>query len=98
MPAFHDLSIYKGYNRPGRMECAVRDLDVEGHIPEGLNGIFYRVAPDPHWPPKLGRDVYFNGDGMVCAFDFQGGRVDMKTRYVRTPKFAAEDNVRRALF
>jgi carotenoid cleavage dioxygenase len=98
MPVFPDLPIYTGYNRPGRIECQVRDLEVEGRIPAELNGIFYRVAPDPHWPPKLGRDVYFNGDGMVCAFDFRDGHVDLKTRYVRTAKFLAEEAARGPLF
>ncbi len=98
MPKFPDLPIYTGYNKPGRIECDVRDLDVEGSIPHELDGIFYRVAPDPHWPPKLGQDVYFNGDGMACAFRFSNGRVDLKTRYIRTEKFLAEDKAGHALF
>lgn len=95
---FPDLPIYRGFNAPGRFEADILDLEVEGRLPEGLDGVFYRVGPDPQWPPLLGTDIYFNGDGMVSAFRFKDGHVDFKCRYVRTEKFVLENAARRALF
>jgi carotenoid cleavage dioxygenase-like enzyme len=80
MQSFPQLPIYTGFNTPSRMEVDIHDLEVEGKVPEELDGIFYRVGPDPQYPPKLGNDIYFNGDGMISAFRFEKGRVDFKCR------------------
>jgi carotenoid cleavage dioxygenase-like enzyme len=81
------------------MECDVHDLEVvQGQVPEQLAGTFYRVQPDPAWPPMLGQDIPLNGDGMVSMFRFDRGHVDYRSRYVHTEKFVAERAARRALF
>lgn len=95
---FPDLPIYTGFNAPGRFEADIQDLEVEGEIPHDIDGAFYRVAPDPQFPPRLGTDIYFNGDGMICMFRFKNGRVDFKSRYVRTNKFQLERAAHKALF
>lgn len=71
---------------------------VQGEIPRDLNGTFYRVGPDPQFPPKAGDDIFLNGDGMVSFFRFDDGRVDFRCRYVQTPKFLAERAAGRSLF
>jgi carotenoid cleavage dioxygenase len=98
MKRFPDLPIYTGFNTPSRMEVDIYDCEVDGEIPKDINGAFYRVGPDPQYPPRLGTDIYFNGDGMVSMFRFQNGHVDFKCRYVRTDKFILERQARRALF
>jgi carotenoid cleavage dioxygenase len=98
MKRFPDLPIYTGFNTPSRMEVDIYDCEVDGEIPTDINGAFYRVGPDPQYPPLLGNDIYFNGDGMVSMFRFQNGHVDFKCRYVRTDKFVLERQARRALF
>jgi carotenoid cleavage dioxygenase-like enzyme len=98
MNKFPDLPIYAGFNMPTRAEVDIHDLEVEGELPTEINGAFYRVGPDPQYPPLLGEDIYFNGDGIVSMFRFENGRVDLKTRYVRTDKFNLERNAGRALF
>jgi carotenoid cleavage dioxygenase-like enzyme len=95
---FPDLPIYRGFDAPGRVEADILDLEVEGEVPTGIDGAFFRVAPDPQWPPRLGDDIYFNGDGMVCQFRFHRGHVDFKSRYARTDKFVVERKARKALF
>jgi carotenoid cleavage dioxygenase-like enzyme len=91
--------MYSGFSAPTRIECDIYDLEiVQGEVPKDLNGTFYRVQPDPAWPPKMGRDIPLNGDGMITAFRFDRGAVDYKSRYVHTPKFVAERAARRALF
>ena len=79
---------FSGFNTPVRAETELFDLEVtEGAIPADLSGTFYRCGPDPQFPPKLGTDIYLNGDGMVTMFRFADGHVDMRSRYVRTEKF-----------
>jgi len=29
-------------------------------------------VPDPQYPPKLGKDTFLSGDGMVRSFAFDG--------------------------
>ena len=85
--------------RPTRYELDLEDLEViEGTVPPELNGAFYRVHPDPQFPPRLGNDIWFNGDGMVSMFRFRGGRVDLKQRWIRTDKWQLEHTAGKALF
>ena len=60
-----DTAIYQGFNMPGRYEGEILDLDVEGDIPTDLDGAFFRVAPDPAFPPLHGTDIYFNGEAVM---------------------------------
>lgn len=96
---FPEIPMYQGFQAPGRFEADIQDLEVvQGEVPSELSGAFYRVAPDPQFPPKLGTDIPLNGDGHVSMFRFHEGRVDFRCRYVRTAKFVVERNAGRALF
>src|SRR5665213_1564499 len=96
---FPAIPTFSGFNAPMRAELDLYDLEVTaGAIPADLTGTFYRCGPDPQFPPKLGTDIYLNGDGVVTMFRFANGHVDLKSRYVRTEKFEAERAARRALF
>jgi carotenoid cleavage dioxygenase len=95
---FPDLPIYTGFNEPSRIEADVHDLEVEGEVPRGIDGSFYRVAPDPQFPPLLGKDIYFSADGMVARFRFKDGKVDFRSRYARTDRFALERAAGKSLF
>jgi carotenoid cleavage dioxygenase-like enzyme len=95
---FPDLLVYRGYARPVRIEADVYDLEIEGEIPAGLEGVYYRASADPQYPPRLGTDIFLNGDGMTHMVRFENGHADLKTRYVRTEKFELERAARRALF
>src|SRR5690349_748809 len=95
---FPTLPIYAGFDKPGRVEADIFELEIEGALPIDLEGTFYRVAPEPQFPPLLGDDIVINGDGMIALFRFANGHVDFRSRYVRTEKFALERSARRALF
>ncbi|WNZ06289.1 carotenoid oxygenase family protein [Streptomyces sp. 11x1] len=96
---FPDVPTFRGFQAPGRFEADIRDLEVvQGEVPADLDGAFYRVGPDPQFPPLLGDDIFLNGDGMVSMFRFEDGRVDFTCRWVRTPKFLAEREAGRSLF
>jgi carotenoid cleavage dioxygenase-like enzyme len=95
---FPDLLVYRGYSAPVRIECDVHDLEVIGTLPPALNGTYYRNSADPSYPPRLGTDIFLNGDGMVHSVRLENGHADLRTRYVRTEKFELERKARRALF
>lgn len=95
---FPDTPTFTGYNTPTLEERDVQNLEIRGSLPDDISGSFYRCGPDPHYPPKLGDDVYINGDGMLGKFSFDSGRVDYRAKYVKTEKFAVEDKAGRSLF
>jgi len=95
---FPDNPNFRGVFAPSRLEADLLDLEVEGTLPRDLAGTFYRVAPDPQFPPRLGDDIWFNGDGMAAKFEFRDGRVDFRQRWVHTEKFLLERDAGRALF
>ena len=81
---------------PLRAEVDVRDCEVSGAIPAGLSGGFYAVGPDPQYPLAPG-NISFDGEGHVRLFRIRNGRVDYRTRYVRTERYVAQDKAGRAL-
>jgi carotenoid cleavage dioxygenase len=95
---FPDTFDFSGFNEPTRLEAEVYDLVVEGEIPAEIDGTWYRLTPEPQYPPMLGHDTYLSGDGMISMFQFKNGHVDYKSRYVRTDRLKAEREARRGLF
>ena len=98
MAKFPASPSYTGFHAPSRLEVDLEDLEIEGEVPTDINGAFYRVAPDPQLPPRLGDDIWFNGDGMISKFSFRNGRIDFKQRRARTDKFVLEERAGHALF
>lgn len=88
------------YDAPMRVEADITDLEcTQGEVPEHLDGTYYRVVCDKHYAPCVDNDLaLFNSDGMAMSFTFRKGRVDFKTRYVRTPRFVAEEKAGHSLF
>jgi all-trans-8'-apo-beta-carotenal 15,15'-oxygenase len=72
--------------------------DVEGEIPPELTGTLFRNGPglldingqQYHHP--------FDGDGMICAIAFDGGRAHFRNRFVRTSGFVAEQAAGKILY
>ena len=81
-----------------RIEGDIHDLEVTGDIPPELDGAFFRVHPDPQFPPKYADDQFFNGDGMVSQFRIKDGKADWKQRYAKTDKWKLERAAGHALF
>jgi len=80
-----------------RVEADVRDCQITGKIPADLSGAFYRVGPDPQYLLHP-RNIPFDGEGHVGMFRIKDGRVDYRSRMVRTERYLAQDKARRALF
>ena len=98
MAKFPKTMNFTGANAPVRIEGEVHDLEVDGEIPADIDGAFFRVSPDPQYPPRLEDDISFNGDGMIGMFRFKNGKVDYKQRWCQTDKWKLERENGGALF
>ena len=72
-------------------------LEVTGELPADLAGTFYRNGPDPQVEPDADHH-WFAGDGMIHGFFLEGGKARYRNRYVRTPKWLAENAAGKKLF
>ncbi len=95
---FPDNPFLQGNFAPILMECEALDLPVVGEVPAALAGTLFRNGPNPHYAPRDARYHWFLGDGMVHAFAIAEGRVSYRNRWVRTPRWQAENGARAALF
>lgn len=98
MAHFPDTPSFTGFNTPSRIEGDIANLVHQGEIPRELDGAFYRVQPDPQFPPRLGDDIAFNGDGMITRFHFHDGQCDFRQRWAKTDKWKLENEAGHALF
>ncbi|KAI4600392.1 hypothetical protein KJ359_000746 [Pestalotiopsis sp. 9143b] len=81
----------------GRFECELDEVIVFGDIPKGISGTWYRILVDPHFCPQEGIP-FVDGDGHVCAFRIQDGKMSMKIKYVHTERWLLERKAGRRLF
>ena len=87
-----------GFFAPMRFEAQVDDCVVEGELPAGLRGTFYRSCADRRFPPLYPHDTPYNSDGAVDRFHFYDGNVDFRSRYVKTVRYQAERAAHKPLF
>lgn len=100
-------SVVPGYDRAD-WASAFRNVGVEldgveltaarGAIPPELNGTLYRNGPGRL--ERGGQWVHhpFDGDGMITAFAFAGGKAVLRNRFVRTEGWLAEEQADRFLY
>lgn len=81
----------------GRFECELDEMVVFGDIPTEISGTWYRILIDPHFCPPVGTP-FVDGDGHVCAFRIQDGKISMKIKYVHTERWLLERKAGRRLF
>ncbi|GAB3618269.1 carotenoid oxygenase family protein [Okibacterium endophyticum] len=89
------------FDEPARIEADIHGLEcIQGEIPAHLDGTYYKVVMDRQYPKFVDEGTLgnFNDDGMAISFRFSKGRVDYKSRFIRTPRFQAERAAGRALF
>ena len=73
-----------------------RELDhaeiklVRGSIPKEISGTFYRNGPGRL--ERGGQWVHhpFDGDGMITAIKFKGGKVTFSNRFIKTKEWEEE--------
>ncbi|TNE41792.1 MAG: carotenoid oxygenase family protein [Sphingomonadales bacterium] len=96
---FSDNPLFNGWGAPMRAETAIEGLEIiQGAIPEGLEGTLYRNGPDWQYPSGRDDDIFIDGEGMIHMFRFDQGQVSYRSRWVRTERFALQEQARRALF
>ena len=96
-PIPNDIRL-SGPLKPMRFEVDIEDCVVQGEIPRTLNGGFYRVGPTLKYTPRDGALGFLAMDGMVQAMIFDNGKATFRNRWVRTPKFLAEEKAGEAIF
>ena len=72
--------------------------EVAGDLPAFLRGTFYINGPARFGRGTHAYSHWLDGDGLVCAVRFDGGRLHCTTRFVRTEKLQAEERAGRPLF
>lgn len=81
-----------------RLEADVFECELDGVVPEDLDGTLYRLGADTQFPVLGDGDNVLNGDGHMMKWRIADGHVDYRSRYVRTARFAAEREARARLF
>jgi all-trans-8'-apo-beta-carotenal 15,15'-oxygenase len=71
---------------------------VTGTIPTDLQGTLFRNGPGLMDIGGVSLQHPFDGDGMVCAFRFQDGRVHFRNRFVRTKGYLEEQAAGKILY
>jgi all-trans-8'-apo-beta-carotenal 15,15'-oxygenase len=72
--------------------------EIEGEIPDFVRGTYYLNGPARFARAGLRYRHWLDGDGMVCALQFEPGRVVFTNRFVRSHKFVAEETAGHPLF
>jgi carotenoid cleavage dioxygenase-like enzyme len=86
-----------GNNAPVSDELTLDRLEVEGELPADMNGLYVRNGPNAYYPPDWRYHAY-DGDGMLHAVHFAGGRASYRNRWVRTTGLAEEQAAGRPLW
>ncbi len=87
----------EGLMAPVHEESDDRGLEVIGKLPDGLNGVFTRIGPNPQFSPK-GAYHPFDGDGMVHAVYLEGGKARYRNRWIESKGLLAERKRGRACY
>lgn len=72
------------------LDRVAEGLRVQGRLPAGLRGRFYRNGPGLFERDGLRYRHWFDGDGLLQAWQFGDGGVRHQARFVQTRKFQAE--------
>jgi carotenoid cleavage dioxygenase-like enzyme len=91
---------YMGLNKPVGREVSIKGLKPsEGSIPAEVRGAFFRAVPDPQFEPFFVPDTALSDDGMISRVLFnEDGTVDYDIKFVRTPRWKAENAAGKRLF
>lgn len=77
---FPDKPQFSGFMKPCRFEGEIQNLEVQGEIPDCIDGTFYRVMPDPQLPPFIENDpVSLQYLGSMLLSENSSGSMAMAT-------------------
>jgi len=83
--------------RPQQRQFNAWNLDVEGTIPDDLNGVYLRNTETALFEP-IKRYHPFDGDGLLHSISFDNGDARYSSRFVETEGFVAEQVAKRSLW
>ena len=89
LPADDDHRYRSGAWRPQDTEYDAWNLEVEGEIPEALEGVYLRNTENPLMP-SIGTYHPFDGDGMLHSIAFSNGEAVYRNRFIRTDAMLLE--------
>ncbi|KAL3380744.1 hypothetical protein AABB24_001074 [Solanum stoloniferum] len=84
------LPFLRGNFAPTDETPPLKHLPVKGHLPECLNGEFFRVGPNPKFAPVAGSH-WFDGDGMIHGLQIKDGKATYVSCFVRTSRLKQEE-------
>lgn len=91
--------VFNRVTRAGSVGTDSQELRVlSGEVPAELDGVLFRNGPGRLSVFDKAYDHLFDGDGFVQRFEFRGGTVRYRSRYVETPEFQREEQARRMLY
>jgi carotenoid cleavage dioxygenase-like enzyme len=83
----------RGNYAPVADEVTLTGLEVEGRVPDGLNGLYLRNGPNPS--PGKTPGHWFMGDGMLHGLKLGDGKAHWyRNRWVQTKARAGEKSMR----
>ena len=97
LPADDDHPYRSGAWTPNVREWDADDLEVEGELPDDLDGVYLRNTENPVHP-SIGMYHPFDGDGVLHQIRFRDGHAAYRNRFVRTDGFLAEQAAGRPLW
>jgi carotenoid cleavage dioxygenase-like enzyme len=71
---------------------------IEGQVPWFIRGTYYANGPACFSRGHFNYRHWLDGDGMVCALNFENGAVHFTNRFVRSTKFVAEQEANRPIY
>jgi len=66
---------------------------IHGRAPTGLEGTLFRNGPGKFRRPGGSATHWFDGDGLMRAFDIVGGQASLRARFADTPKRRYETEI-----
>lgn len=83
---------------PVDSEITARDMTVIGHIPADLDGVYVRNGHNPIFQPPSGRYHWYDGDSMLHAVHFAGGKATYRNRMIMTSGLVREMEAGKGLY
>ncbi len=86
-----------GLFAPTNREYVAEDLEVEGELPADLNGAYVLNGPSQRYLPR-NKYHYYDGDAMLRAIYFRGGKASFRQRWIHTEAFVVEDMAEKSIW
>ncbi len=94
----YNLTQWKQGYRSQKQEYNYQITEIEGKIPNELNGTLFRNGPGLLDINDKSVKHPFDGDGMICRITFENGKAHFLNRYVQTEAYLAEQAAGKFLY